>query len=907
MSYHDPAVARIEAALAWLRRWTLRLLLALLVLAVVAYLVSSAVTLETDHLWFESLHDGSVYSTILGARVLLFVGFAVLAGAASAASVAVVRRHRPRRRADEQTQKWRWRFQHAERRTYRLLLVGATLIPAVLIGLRAGSAWQTYLLWRHAQPWGVTDPQFHRDISYFVDVWPFHVLVVGLLRSAVVWAAVATVVTAYLYGGLRLRGKGPGITKPVKAQLSVLGAAYLVLTAASLWLGRYAVSTSHHGSVTGPSWTDVHTALPGAIALMVLALLTAALLVANVFLRRLRLLVGGVALMLVASLLVGTAWPWLTSRLREQPSAATLELPFIARNQQATLDAFGLAGRVTTQKYGAATSQEAALHGSALQAKAGTTAQIRLLDPARLSPTFNVKQQLQAYYGFKTTLDIDRYPLDGTSRDVAIAVRELSLSGVSRPTWANNHLVYTHGYGVVAAPTDALDSTTEVPEFLDGGMPPGQQIPVTQPDVYFGQNSPSYSIVGRPSGSTQNLEFDHPATDGTAAVHTTYDGGGGVAVGSLGRRLLYAIREHSLNILFSKQVNSGSRILTVRDPRARVAQVAPWLTLDGDVYPAVVDGTIQWVVDGYTSTSNYPESQEVNLRQATASTLSQSGSVVRQPGRSVNYLRNSVKATVDAYTGAVTLYEWDQDALPDPLLETWEAAFPGLVKPQSDMPADLLEHLRYPQDLFDVQRQLLTQYHVTDPADFYSGNDFWAVPTDPTVAATQQLNSTGQATTKASPPQPSVYMSLAPDGMGAPVFSLSSPLVTLNRRNLAGFLSVDATPGPDYGRFTLLEFPAGTSAKSPAQVQNDIESSTKISEALTLQRGGNSKVVLGNLLSIPLAGRMLSIEPVYTQATGGNSFPILRHVIAIYGDGEPAFTTDLPEALRQAVASGDRP
>ena len=903
MSYHDPAVARIEAALASLRRWTLRLILALLVAAAAAFVVYSAVTVETNHLWFASLHDSGVYRTILGSQVLLFCVFGLVAGGAGAASVVVVRRNRPRRRADEHTQKWRWRFQHTERRAHRVLLALATAVPALLIGRRAAAGWQSFLLWRHAQPWGTTDPQFHRDISYFVDIYPFHVLVVSLLTSAVIWATVATLVAAYLYGGLRLRGKGPRVTKPVKAQLSLLGAAYLVLTAAGFWLGRFAVSTSQHGAVTGPSWTDVHTVLPGSVLLMVLSLIAAAVLVANVVLRRLRILAATAVVMVVAALLVGSAWPWLTSRFHEQPSAATLDLPFIARNQQATLDAFGLAGRVTTERYGAGSTA----HGAALQEQATRTAQIRLLDPSRLSPTFNVKQQLQAYYGFKSTLDIDRYPLDGTSRDVAIAVRELRPQGISRPTWANSHLVYTHGYGVVAAPTDTLDASTDVPEFLDGGMPPAQQITVTQPDVYFGQSSPSYSIVGQPAGSGQNLEFDHPATDGTAAVHTTYTGGGGVPVGSFGHRLLYAIREHSLNILFSNQVNSGSRILTVRDPRTRVAQVAPWLTLDGDAYPAVVDGSVEWVVDGYTASSSYPESQEINLRQATTSTLTQGGSVARQPNLSVNYLRDSVKATVDAYTGAVTLYEWNQDSQPDPLLQTWEAAFPGLVQPQSDMPAALLEHLRYPQDLFDVQRQVLTQYHVTDPADFYSGNDFWAVPTDPTVAATQQLNSTGQATAKPSPAEPSVYMSLSPDGTGDPTFSLSSPLVTLNRRNLAGFLSVDSTPGPGYGRFTLLQFPAGTSAESPAQVQNDIESSTAISEALTLQRGGNSKVVLGNLLSIPLAGQMLSIEPVYTQATGGNSFPILRHVIAIYGDGEPAFETDLPKALSQAVASGDNP
>jgi uncharacterized membrane protein (UPF0182 family) len=481
-------------------------------------------------------------------------------------------------------------------------------------------------------------------------------------------------------------------------------------------------------------------------------------------------------------------------------------------------------------------------------------------------------------------------------------VRELDLAGISRQTWTNKHLVYTHGYGVVAAPTNRMDEKTGIPDFINGGLPPRNQIPVSQPRIYFGQNSPPYSIVGEPKGSTQHLEFDFPSSSGSAqGARTTYDGNGGIPIGSRFNRLLYAVELGDPNVFFSGDINSGSQLLTVRNPRARVAKVAPWLTLDGDVYPAVVGGRVEWVVDGYTSSSRYPNSEQVNLRSATTSSLTRSGSTVVQPNRPVNYLQNSVKAVVDAYTGQVSLYEWNQDNAPDPLLKSWEDAFPGLVKPESDIPQDLLPHLRYPQDLFDVQRSLLTQYHVTDPGDFYNGSAFWKVPNDPTVAATKSLNSAGKG--GSNPTMPSAYMSLAPTGAGSPVYSLSTPMVTLNYRDLAGFLSVNATPGPDYGRFTLLEFPSGQQFESPAQIQNDIESDNVISKALTLQRGGNSKVVLGNLLTIPLAGKILYVEPVYTQAQGGNSFPILRHVIAVYGDGQPAFKPTLSSALKQAIAN----
>ncbi len=344
----------------------------------------------------------------------------------------------------------------------------------------------------------------------------------------------------------------------------------------------------------------------------------------------------------------------------------------------------------------------------------------------------------------------------------------------------------------------------------------------------------------------------------------------------------------------------------MRNPRTRVAQVAPWLTLDGDVYPAIVGGKVEWVVDGYTSTRNYPNSQQVNLRQATSSALTTSGSNVQQPSTNVNYLRNSVKAVVDAYTGQVTLYEWDQASRPDPLLQSWESAFPGLLKPQSEIPADLLPHLRYPQNLFDVQRTLLTHYHVTDPGDFYSGADYWKIPTDPTFAAAKSFSTAVTGKGASSPTMASVYMSLSATGDTDARYALSSPMVTLNGRNLAAFLSVDATPGPGYGTFTLLQFPAASQFESPAQIQNDIESDNRIAGALTLQRNGNSKVVLGNLLSIPVNGKVLYVEPVYTQSRGGSSFPILRHVIAVYGDGEPAFKPTLDAALRQAIVNDHR-
>jgi uncharacterized membrane protein (UPF0182 family) len=874
------------------------------VAAVVLFAVYQAflafVNIRTNVLWYHSVDAGSVYGTILGAQVLLFAVFAILTAAAVVATAVVLIRNRPRFRPDPVRHKWRHRYLRVERRLRPWLIGVLALYLAVRAGTRASRHWQGYEMWRHAQSFHQTDPQFHRDISYFVFVLPFHRAVVGYLSSIVVTCLVITLVAGYLYGAIRIRGRGRKVTPALKAQVSVLLGIYLLLKAASYWLGRYSLTTSNRGPVTGLSYTDQHAALPGLTVLTVLAVLFALLLLGNVWLGRLRWIAVALGGMVAAALVIGTLWPSLFYRFREQPSASTLDRTSIERNQAATLTAFGLDQDITTQEYGAAGGTPTATS----LAQARRTAQIRLLDPNQLTPTFNNKQEIQAFYQFKSPLDIGHYPLGSRGQDVAIAVRELNLSGTPRSSWSNHHLIYTHGYGVVAAPTDRVDQKTGTPDFINGGLPPVNQIPVKVPQIYFGQHSPSYSIVGQPPGSTENLEFDHPSTNGgTNGVHNTYQGKGGVPIGSRFNRFLYAVKLGDPNIFFSSGINSGSQLLTVRDPRARVAKVAPWLTLDGDVYPAVVDGRVQWIVDGYTSSASYPDSQLVNLHQATSNSLTNAKGIASQPSRRVNYLHNSVKAVVDAYTGQVTLYSWNQANQPDPVLQTWEDAFPGLVRPESSIPSALLPHLRYPQDLFDVQRSLLTQYHVADPGDFYNGADFWKVPNDPTLAAIRIFN--GGGARGSSPTLPPTYMSLSPTGDTDAQWSLSSPMVTLNYRQLAGFLSVNAQPGPDYGRFTLLDFPAGQSIGSPAQIQNTIESDNHIASALTLLRG-NSRVVLGNLLTIPLDNKVLYVEPVYTEARGANTFPKLSRVIAVYGDGRPAFQPTLDAALAEAIANDAR-
>jgi uncharacterized membrane protein (UPF0182 family) len=649
--------------------------------------------------------------------------------------------------------------------------------------------------------------------------------------------------------------------------------------------------------VTGPSYTDVHAVIPGKLALLVVAAICAALMFANVAVQSNKLMVATIGAMAGCALVGGVIVPRLVQQFWDKPSASTVEAKYIARNITATRDAFGLTGAVSTSTLPGKPSESP----SQLLQQAESSAQIRLLDPNRVSPTYTVLQQQRAFYGFKSTLDVDHYLFNGQNQDVEIALRELNLSGLpkSQQTWTNQHVVYTHGYGVVAAPTNTVNGGE--PNFIAGGMPQSGALSITKPQIYYGQSSPSYSIVGAPAGAPAR-EIDRPSTNGAGDITTTHTGGGGVPIGSLFHRLLYAWKLRSASILFSSEINRDSQLLYNRNPRARVAAVAPWLTLDGDTYPVVVDGQIDWVVDGYTTSNNYPYSQQVNLRSTTLTSLNKTGASVIQPSTSVNYMRNSVKAVVNAYSGAVTLYAWNQSAQPDPVLQTWEKAFPGLIKPESDIPAALLPHLRYPTDLFNVQRSLLVRYHVSAASQFYSGSDFWAVPNDPTTHGGTRTNSVGKKVGTPSPPLPSDYFTLSLPGVySSPVYSLSSPLVTLNKRNLAAYLSVDSQPGPGYGHFTLLELPSTSIVDAPSQIQNDIESTPRIASALSLERSGNSKVVLGNLLALPLDGQILYVEPIYTQTTGGTGFPILRHVAALYGNGPVGFGSTLDQALAQAL------
>lgn len=834
----------------------------------------------TDLLWFRSVNATSVFTTQLWTRIGLFVVFGGFMAAVVALNAWIPYRFRqvfsPMMNAEQASLE---RYRIALEPMRRVVGVAVPAVLGVLGGASASSEWQTWLLWRNATDFGETDPQFGMDIAYFAFTLPFLRFVLGFLFATVVLAFLVAVVVHYLYGGLRLQSPEGRTSPAARAHLCVLIGIFALLKAVAYYLDRFDLAVDQSGLVPGLTYTDVHAVLPAKTILMFVAVICAVLFFVGAFRDTWRLAITSFVLLLVTSALIGGIYPALVQQLQVRPTEVDKESPYITRSIDATRDAYDIAD-TDVRNYAAVSEPTAA----GVKASAGTISNIRLLDPTVVSPTFAALEQNRTYYTFPDTLDIDRYTIDSNLRGTTIAVRELNLAGIpeAQRNWANDHVIYTHGYGVVAA-YDNTTTSDGKPNFFQSGLPGSGDLDLDQPRIYYGEYSPQYSIVGAPDG-TAPRELDYPdetAEQGLAKY--TYQGSGGIPVGGLFNRLLYTVKYQEPNILLSDLVNDDSRILEVRDPRDRVEKVAPWLRLDGDAYPAVVDGKVLWIIDGYTTTDAYPYSKATTLGDATSdSVTSSSRSVVAQARDDINYIRNSVKATVDAYDGTVTLYEWDAS---DPVLQTWSKAFPGIVQPESAIPAPLMAHLRYPADLFKVQRKILAQYHITDANSFYSGTDFWSIPDDPAKRVQQ--------------PQPPYYLQVQMPGMEAPVFSLTTTFAPQKRPTLAAFMAVNSEPGPDYGRIQVLQLPSNTTIPGPVQVQNNFETDPDVKQQLTLLRGsGSSDIDYGNLLCLPVAGGVLYVEPVYIQAGGSGGYPLLKKVLVGFG-AKVAFEDTLGEALAE--------
>jgi uncharacterized membrane protein (UPF0182 family) len=712
----------------------------------------------------------------------------------------------------------------------------------------------------------VKDPQFNMDISFFAFRLPFWQTIIGWGISTLVLAIIASTVVHYLYGGIRLQVQEDRTTVAARLQLSVLLGGVVLLKAVAYWFDRFALALKESKIITGLTYTDVNAVLPAKAILSGIALVCALLFFANIIRRSWVLPAAGTALLVISSVLIAGLYPAAIQNFQVKPSESSKEAPFIQRNIESTRAAYGLED-VTVTDYQATLSTST----GQLANDAATIANIRLMDPNVLSATFRQLQQIRPYYSFPESLDIDRYTVNGVKRDVVVAVRELNIQGNPSRNWINDHLVYTHGFGFVAAYGNERDADGK-PSFTVGNLPPTGTLGKFEPRVYFGENVPDYSIIGGVKTDTP-VEFDYPDdASPNGQKNYTYSGSGGVPVGSLLNKVVFALKYQEQRILLSSLINKDSKILFERNPRERVSKVAPWLTLDGDPYPALVDGKILWIVDGYTTSAGYPYSRQTSLSNATADALTtNSASIAAQRNQTVNYIRNSVKATVDAYNGTVTLYQWDDK---DPVLKTWSKAFPGAITPKSEISKDLLDHIRYPEDMFRVQRDILSSYHVKTAAAFYGGQDFWRVPRDPSTFG-------GNASA-----QPPYYLTLQMPGAKTPTFSLTTPFVPRGgRENLSAFAVVNSDPGPDYGKISVLQLPRNTNIAGPSQVASNFEAKPEVANSLSLLRRGGSDVVLGNLLTLPVGGGLLYVQPVYVKATSNTSaYPLLQKVLVSFGD-----------------------
>lgn len=894
------------------------------VLVLLGLFVYAASSFWTEILWFQQMHATRILLTRWGVIAGLAVVGVVLSVAVLRIMIGLAHRHRVSSKRGEAAANLR-QYQDAIEPFKKLAFWLVALVLGIPAGLRLAEGWQTVLTWLNATPFGKTDPIFGWDISFFVFTLPFLELVVSFLLHLVILSLVVSIVASYLYGGLQVVPR-PHATVPVRRHLGILAAVASVIIGVQYWIGRYSLLTQSGDNIDGAMYADVNATLPAHSILAAISIAVAALFLVAAFRGTWRLPTIGVAVTVVAALVIGGAYPALIEQFRVRPNARSLNAPYIQHNIDATLEAYGL-DDLDYQTYDATTTAQP----GQLREDSESTSQIRLLDPQVIRKTVQQLQQSRPYYSFDSGFFVDRYTINGERRDTVISMRELNLAGLSQEqqNWVNRHTVYTHGFGVVAAYGNSITSDG-LPSYWEQSIPSKGEIGEYEPRVYFSQSAPDYSIVGGPEG-TPAQELDYPDDNAPGGqVSTTFKGNGGPSVGNVWNKLLYSIKFGSTDIFFSSQTNEESQILYDRDPLLRVAKVAPYLTLEQKAYPAVVDTDgdpstpkrLVWVVDAYTTTDSYPYAQHQSLSSSTVDSRSQSvGQYIQE--NSINYMRNSVKAIVDAYDGSVRLFQWDEK---DPILSTWMKIYPGSVESKQNISADLMGHLRYPEDMFKVQRDLLTSYHVRDASDFYTGGDRWRLAEETSTAATANGASTATMSSsqqQAVRVQPPYYLTMQMPGQQSAEFSLTSVFVPggeSKREAMAGFLAVDSETGSEagkvregYGKLRLIALPSSTTVPGPGQIQNAYDTNQTIASQLNVLNLSDSTVIRGNLLTLPVGGGLLYVQPVYIQGSGGANYPVLRFVLTAFGN-RVGFAPTLAESLDQTfggdsaakVAGGDQ-
>ena len=837
-----------------------------------------------DWLWFGEMGYRSVFTTQLLTKLVVFLVVWALVGAIIFGALALAYRTRPVFVPTNGPNDPVARYRTAVMARLKLVGIGIPAVIGFFAGIVAQTYWERIQLFLHGGSFGIKDPQFGMDLGFYAFDLPFYRLLLGYLFVATFLALIANLLGHYLFGGIRLSGRTGALSRSARIQLISLVGTLVLLKAVAYWFDRYALlSNTRSGKpFTGAGYTDINAVLPAKLILMAIALICAVAVFSAIVLRDLRIPAIGVVLLLLSSLIVGAGWPLVVEQISVKPNAAQKESEYISRSITATRDAYGLTDKTVTYRdypgNAPATAQQVA-------ADRATTSNIRLLDPTIVSPAFTQFQQGKNFYYFPDQLSIDRYNgPDGDLRDYVVAARELNPDRLidNQRDWINRHFVYTHGNGFIASPANTVRGVANdpnqnggYPEFLssvvgaNGSIVSPGPAPLDQPRVYFGPviagTSADYAIVGK---NGNDREYDYETN--TETKNYTYAGKGGVPIGNWLARAVFAAKFSERKLVFPNPIGPDSKILFNRDPAARVKAVAPWLTTDTSMYPAIVNKRMVWIVDGYTTLDNYPYSQLTSLSSVTEDSNEVAFNRL-VPDKQVSYIRNSVKATVDAYDGTVTLYAQDEQ---DPVLQAWEKIFPGVVKPKSDISPELQAHLRYPEDLFKVQRALLAKYHVNDPVTFFSTSDFWNVPQDPNPTASSY-----------QPPYYIVAKDLAKNDKSAS-FQLTSAMNRFQRDFLAAYISASSDPDT-YGRITVLTIPG--QVNGPKLANNAITTDTAVSQDLgVIGRDNQNRIRWGNLLTLPVAeGGLLYVEPVYASpgaSDAASSYPRLIRVAMMYED-----------------------
>jgi uncharacterized membrane protein (UPF0182 family) len=861
----------------------------------------------TDFLWFDDLRLASVWRGILGAKLALAVIFTIVAAVALWLNLWIAEKLAPAFRPPGPEEEIAERFHEVVGGRTALVRLGFAVLFGLMAGAGASGRWNDWVLFTNHVAFNAKDALFHRDIGFYVFQLPFLSFVVGWAFATLVVVLLLTAGWHYLFGGIRVQTPAiQHVTPQVKAHLSVLLGVIALLKAAGYWLQRFELTTSTRGYIDGAGYTDAKAQLPALQLLVIISVLAALLFLVNIRLRGWTLPVIAVALWGFTSIVVGVAYPAFIQKFRVEPNQSQKERPYIARNIAATRKALNIDdAHVTVKNFAYGTDLDA----GALDDNSATIRNVRLWDPIVLRQTYRRLQEIRQFYRFND-VDIDRYQVDGELTQVMLSARELDPGGLLSKTWENTHLNFTHGYGAVLSPANAV-TTDGLPDLLLKDLPPVGKPALDQPAVYFGEDLGGYAIV-----NTKRQEIDYQRADGSTK-RTTYKGSGGVVVSSWLRRAALALRFGEINPLISSYITKDSRAIYLRDIHERVTKIAPFLRFDADPYPVVLDGKMFWVQDAYTTTSRYPYAERAPVDRLP------SGSGLRER---FNYVRNSVKVVTNAYDGKMTFYVVDKK---DPIAKAYQKAFPKLFT-TAPVPSELQQHLRYPEDMFRVQTDAYGTYHITDPGDFYDRGDAWDIARDPGSGrvANAETASAPAPTTPSGAPAPTIAGSVGstsgddrmdpyyllmrlPDERDES-FLILQPFTPASKDLLSAFMVAKSDPA-EYGKLEAFVMPRDLSVDGPRIIDGKINQEPALSQEISLLNQSGSKVLNGNLLLIPVNQSLLYIRPLYVEAQG-TPVPQLKYVVAVY-NGNVEFDTTLrgaltklfgaaPETLEQPATGG---